>query len=100
MYYKKVYSKKLISNKEVGKQKKWRSVDEQRNNADYTLDSVGIELVHKVNPGNYIYESKPDSNFGWYTRTGIPYKKDLPELTKKKLQGRRWFNVQSKRHVR
>ena len=87
MYYKKVYSKEIISKKEVEKQKKLISLYNQLNGTSYTLDSVGIELVHKVNPGNYVY-GKPDTNFGWYTRTGIPYKKDLPESVKKKLQGK------------
>lgn len=88
MYYKKVYSKELISNKEADKQRKLISLYNQLNNTDYTLDSVGIELVRKINPSKYTY-GKPDTNFGWYTRTGIPYKKDLPESVKKKLQGRR-----------
>ena len=88
MYYKKVYRKEIISKKEIEKQKKLISLYNQLNGTSYTLDSVGIELVHKVNPGNYVY-GKPDTNFGWYTRTGIPYNKNFSNKEKKELKRRR-----------
>ena len=88
-YYKKTLSKKTVSAKEAEKQKKLISLYNQLNDTDYTLDSVGIELARKVEPGNYIYATKPDINFGWYGRTGMPYSKDLSEKEKKELQERR-----------
>ena len=88
MYYKKVYTKEFISKKEVDKQRKLISLYNQLNNTDYTLDSVGIELVRKINPSNYTY-GKPDTNFGWYTRTGIPYSNNFSNKEKKELEGRR-----------
>lgn len=87
-YYKKSLSKEIVTRKEVDKQKKLLSLYNQLNDTSYTLDSVGIELVHRVNPGNYIYESKPDTNFGWMARTGIPYSEHFSEKEKKELQGR------------
>ena len=87
MTYKK--DREVISNKEAEKQKKLISLYNQLNNTDYDLSSVGIELVRKVKPGNYIYATKPDTNFGWYGRTGIPYSKDLSDKQKKELQERR-----------
>ena len=86
-YYKR--DREIISNKEADKQKKLISLYNQLNNTDYDLSSVGIELVRKVEPGNYIYATKPDTNFGWYGRTGMPYSKDLSEKEKKELQERR-----------
>ena len=86
-YYKR--DREVISNKEAEKQKKLISLYNQLNNTDYDLSSVGIELVRKVEPGNYIYATKPDTNFGWYGRTGMPYSKDLSEKEKKELQERR-----------
>ena len=86
-YYKR--EREVISNKEADKQKKLISLYNQLNNTDYDLSSVGIELVRKVEPGNYIYATKPDINFGWYGRTGMPYSKDLSEKEKKELQERR-----------
>lgn len=88
-YYKRSMSKEIVSDKEANKQNKLISLYNQLNGTDYTLDSVGIELVHKVEPGNYVYASKPDTNFGWYTRTGIPYSKRFSDKEKKELQGRR-----------
>ena len=89
-YYKKNMSKNIVSKKEAEKQKKLISLYNQLNNTDYDLSSVGIELVRKVEPGNYIYANgKPDTNFGWYGRTGMPYSKDLSEKEKKELQERR-----------
>lgn len=88
-YYKRSMSKEIVASKEVDKQKKLISLYNQLNNTNYTLDSVGIELVHKVNPGNYIYTDKPDVNFGWMARTGVPYSKRFSEKEKKELQGRR-----------
>ena len=88
-YYKKTLSKETVSAKEAEKQKKLISLYNQLNNTDYDLSSVGIELVRKVEPGNYIYATKPDTNFGWYGRTGMPYSKDLSEKEKKELQERR-----------
>ena len=87
-YYKKQNTREHVSNKEVEKQKKLISLYNQLNNTSYDLDSVGIELVHRVNPGNYIYTDKPDTNFGWYARTGIPYSKHFSNKEKKELQGR------------
>lgn len=86
-YYKR--DREVISKKEAEKQKKLISLYNQLNNTDYDLSSVGIELVRKVEPGNYIYATKPDTNFGWYGRTGMPYSKDLSEKEKKELQERR-----------
>ena len=88
-YYKKTMSKETVSTKEAEKQNKLISLYNQLNDTAYTLDSVGIELVRKVEPGNYIYATKPDTNFGWYSRTGMPYSKDLSEKEKKELQQRR-----------
>ena len=88
-YYKKTLSKETVSTKEAEKQNKLISLYNQLNGTAYTLDSVGIELVRKVEPGNYIYATKPDTNFGWYGRTGMPYSKDLSEKEKKELQERR-----------
>ena len=88
-YYKKTLSKETVSTKEAEKQNKLISLYNQLNGTAYTLDSVGIELVRKVEPGNYIYATKPDTNFGWYGRTGMPYSKDLSEKEKKELQKRR-----------
>lgn len=89
-YYKKTLSKETVSIKEAEKQNKLISLYNQLNGTAYTLDSVGIELVRKVEPGNYIYANgKPDTNFGWYGRTGMPYSKDLSEKEKKELQERR-----------
>lgn len=89
-YYKKTLSKETVSTKEAEKQNKLISLYNQLNGTAYTLDSVGIELVRKVEPGNYIYANgKPDTNFGWYGRTGMPYSKDLSEKEKKELQERR-----------
>ena len=87
--YKKTLSKETVSAKEAEKQDKLISLYNQLNGTAYTLDSVGIELVRKVEPGNYIYATKPDINFGWYGRTGMPYSKDLSEKEKKELQERR-----------
>ena len=89
-YYKKTLSKETVSTKEAEKQNKLISLYNQLNGTAYTLDSVGIELIRKVEPGNYIYANgKPDTNFGWYGRTGMPYSKDLSEKEKKELQERR-----------
>lgn len=88
-YYKRIMSKEIISNKEVDKQNKLISLYNQLNGTNYDLSSVGIELVHKVEPGNYIYTDKPDVNFGWMVRTGVPYSKHFSEKEKKELQGRR-----------
>ena len=88
-YYKKTLSKETVSTKEAEKQNKLISLYNQLNGTAYTLDSIGIELVRKVEPGNYIYATKPDTNFGWYGRTGMPYSKDLSEKEKKELQDRR-----------
>lgn len=86
-YYKKSLSKEIVTRKEVDKQRKLLSLYNQLNDTSYTLDSVGIELVHRVNPGNYSY-GKPDTNFGWYTRTGVPYSEHFSGKEKKELQGR------------
>ena len=86
-YYKR--DREVISNKEAEKQNKLISLYNQLNGTAYTLDSVGIELVRKVEPGNYIYATKPDTNFGWYGRTGMPYSKNFSEKEKKELQERR-----------
>ena len=86
-YYKR--DREVISNKEAEKQKKLISLYNQLNGTAYTLDSVGIELVRKVEPGNYIYATKPDTNFGWYGRTGMPYNKNFSDKEKKELQERR-----------
>ena len=86
-YYKR--DREVISNKEAEKQKKLISLYNQLNGTSYDLNSVGIELVRKVNPGNYIYATKPDINFGWMSRTGIPYSKRFSEKEKKELQERR-----------
>lgn len=88
-YYKKTLSKETVSAKEAEKQNKLISLYNQLNGTAYTLDSVGIELVRKVEPGNYIYATKPDTNFGWYGRTGMPYSKNFSEKEKKELQERR-----------
>ena len=89
-YYKKTLSKKTVSAKEAKKQNKLISLYNQLNGTAYTLDSVGIELVRKVEPGNYIYANgKPDTNFGWYGRTGIPYSNKFSDKEKKELQERR-----------
>lgn len=88
-YYKKNMSRNIVSKKEADKQKKLISLYNQLNGTGYDLSSVGIELVRKVEPGNYIYATKPDTNFGWYGRTGMPYSKDLSEKEKKELQERR-----------
>ena len=88
-YYKKTMSKETVSTKEAEKQKKLISLYNQLNDTADTLDSVGIELVRKVEPGNYIYATKPDTNFGWYGRTGMPYSKNFSEKEKKELQERR-----------
>ena len=88
-YYKKTMSKETVSTKEAEKQNKLISLYNQLNGTAYTLDSVGIELVRKVEPGNYIYTTKPDTNFGWYGRTGMPYSKNFSEKEKKELQERR-----------
>ena len=88
-YYKKTLSKETVSTKEAEKQNKLISLYNQLNGTAYTLDSVGIELVRKVEPGNYIYATKPDINFGWYGRTGMPYSKNLSEQERKELQERR-----------
>ena len=87
-YYKR--DREVISNKEADKQKKLISLYNQLNSTSYDLSSVGIELVRKVEPGNYIYANgKPDTNFGGYGRTGMPYSKDLSDKEKKELQERR-----------
>lgn len=88
-YYKRNMSRNIVSKKEADKQKKLISLYNQLNGTSYDLSSVGIELVRKVEPGNYIYATKPDTNFGWYGRTGMPYSKDLSEKEKKELQERR-----------
>lgn len=89
-YYKRNMSRNIVSKKEADKQKKLISLYNQLNGTSYDLSSVGIELVRKINPGNYIYvNGKPDTNFGWYGRTGMPYSKDLSEKEKKELQERR-----------
>ena len=88
-YYKKTLSKETVSAKEAEKQNKLISLYNQLNGTAYTLDSVGIELVRKVEPGNYIYATKPDINFGWYGRTGMPYNKNFSDKEKKELQERR-----------
>ena len=87
-YYKKSNTREIVANKEVDKQNKLISLYNQLNGTDYTLNSVGIELVRKVNPSNYSY-CKPDINFGWMFRTGIPYSKYFSEKEKKELQERR-----------
>lgn len=86
-YYKR--NREIVSKKEADKQKKLISLYNQLNDTSYDLSSVGIELVRKVNPGNYTYNGKPDTNFGWYGRTGMPYSKDLSDKEKKELQERR-----------
>lgn len=91
-YYKRSLGREIIGKKEAEKQKKLISLYNQLNDTSYDLSSVGIELVRKVNPGNYIYATKPDTNFGWYARTGVPYNKRFSEKEKKELQGRRWCN--------
>lgn len=89
-YYKRNMSKNIVAKKETDKQKKLISLYNQLNDTSYDLSSVGIELVRKVEPGNYMYgNGKPDTNFGWYGRTGMPYSKDLSEKEKKELQERR-----------
>ena len=88
-YYKRNMSRNIVSKKEAEKQKKLISLYNQLNNTDYDLSSVGIELVRKVEPGNYIYATKPDTNFGWYGRTGMPYSKNFSDKEKKELQERR-----------
>lgn len=88
-YYKRNMSRNIVSKKEAEKQKKLISLYNQLNNTDYDLSSVGIELVRKVEPGNYIYATKPDTNFGWYDRTGMPYSKNFSDKEKKELQERR-----------
>ena len=90
-YYKKSTTREIVAKKEADKQRKLISLYNQLYDTSYDLDSVGIELVRKVNPGNYIYAAngKPDTNFGWYGRTGMPYSKDLSEKEKKELQERR-----------
>ena len=89
-YYKKTLSKETVSTKEAEKQNKLIFLYNQLNGTAYTLDSVGIELVRKVEPGNYIYANgKPDTNFGWYGRTGMPYSKNFSDKEKKELQERR-----------
>ena len=88
-YYKKTLSKETVSTKEAEKQNKLISLYNQLNGTAYTLDSVGIELVRKVEPGNYIYATKPDTNFGWYGRTGMPYNKNFSDKERKELQERR-----------
>lgn len=88
-YYKRNMSRNIVSKKEADKQKKLISLYNQLNGTSYDLSSVGIELVRKVEPGNYIYATKPDTNFGWYGRTGMPYSKDLSDKEKKELQERR-----------
>ena len=89
-YYKRNISKNIVAKKEADKQKKLISLYNQLNGTSYDLSSVGIELVRKVEPGNYMYgNDKPDTNFGWYGRTGMPYSKDLSEKEKKELQERR-----------
>ena len=67
-YYKKSNTREIVANKEVDKQNKLISLYNQLNGTDYTLNSVGIELVRKVNPSNYS-SCKPDINFGWMLRT-------------------------------
>lgn len=88
-YYKRNMSRNIVSKKEADKQKKLISLYNQLNGTSYDLSSVGIELVRKVEPGNYIYATKPDTNFGWYGRTGMPYSKDLSDKEKKELQEKR-----------
>ena len=89
MTYYKSTTREIVAKKEAEKQKKLISLYNQLNGTSYDLSSVGIELVRKVEPGNYIYATKPDTNFGWYGRTGMPYSKDLSEKEKKELQERR-----------
>ena len=87
-YYKK--GREHVDIKHVDKQEKLISLYNQLNGTAYTLDSVAIELVRKIEPGNYIYANgKPDTNFGWYGRTGMPYSKNFSESEKKELQERR-----------
>lgn len=86
-YYKR--DREVISKKDADKQKKLISLYNQLNGTSYDLSSVGIELIRKVEPGNYIYATKPDTNFGWYGRTGMPYSKNFSEKEKKELQERR-----------
>ena len=89
-YYKRNISKNIVAKKEADKQKKLISLYNQLNGTSYDLSSVGIELVRKVEPGNYMYgNDKPDTNFGWYGRTGMPYSKNFSEKEKKELQERR-----------
>ena len=89
-YYKKSTTREIVAKKEADKQKKLISLYNQLNGTSYDLSSVGIELVRKVNPDNYIYANgKPDTNFGWYGRTGMPYSKNFSEKEKKELQERR-----------
>lgn len=87
-YYKKYLSKETVNKSEVNKQEKLISLYNQLNGTNYDLNSVGIEVVRRVNPGNYVYASKPDTNFGWYARTGVPYSKRFSDKEKKELQGR------------
>lgn len=87
--YKDYIRKETVKKSEVSKQEKLISLYNQLNGTNYDLNSVGIEVVRRVNPGNYIYADKPDTNFGWYSRTGVPYSKRFTEKEKKELQGRR-----------
>ena len=83
-------NKEIVASKEAEKQNKLISLYNQLNGTNYDLSSVGIELVRKVEPGNYIYDNgKPDTNFGWYGRTGIPYSNKFADKEKKELQERR-----------
>ena len=86
--YKDYIRKETVSKSEVNKQEKLISLYNQLNGTNYDLSSVGIEVVRRVNPGNYVYADKPDTNFGWYTRTRIAYSKRFSDKEKKELQGR------------
>lgn len=88
-YYKKIGNKEIVSKREADNQSKLISLYNQLNGTSYDLNSVGIEVVRKVNPGNYNYGTgKPDVNFGWRTRTGVQYSNWYTEEEKKDLQGR------------
>lgn len=88
--FRRFMSKETVNTKEVNKQEKLISLYNQLNGTDYDLNSVGIELVHKVKSctGNRIHSSKPDVNFGWYTRTGVAYSNHYTDREKKELQCR------------
>lgn len=86
-YHKRVHSREVVDRREVDRQAKLISLYNQLHNTSYDLSSVGIELVRRVQPNDYVY-AKPDVNFGWHNRTGTPYSTHYTEEEKKKLQGR------------